>query len=290
VIGRYQSTWSTQVPRGRNQDDDLELDLDNLDPPGDEPNGDQDDDSDQDDEGSDRVEDDDQDDDRDDDRDDDQPDDQDDDGGEPEDRQPDRRQPDRRASRRDPRIQALTEDNRRERQRSADLERRLNDLTSRVNNGSNQPRETPEQRAARLSLMTPEDRLREEFRESNETHNGQMRAMAFTLQDNSDRSSYEAKAARIPLYSKWADRVEEEVRKQRDNGVTVPREAVLYYLIGKQAVAGLNSPENRQERRAAARRVRRQTTRPSNSRSDAQPDSNTRQRQSVEKRLENIPL
>ncbi len=266
------------MPRGRNQEDDLDVDLDNLDPPGDQPDDDQDDAPDDQDDG-------------------DEPDGPDvsDEGDEPDDEDdPDSsetdRRPDRRQGRRDPRIAALTADNQRERKRSEDLERRLNELTTRVNQGSTTARETPEQRAARLSLMSPEDRLREEFRESNEAHNGNMRAMAFQLQDSSDRASFEAKAARDKFYAKWADRVEEEVVKQRANGVTVPREAVLYYLVGKQAIAGRNDPRNRQERREAERRVRQQTTRPSNSRSDARPSSESRQRLSLEKRLENEQL
>jgi hypothetical protein len=280
VIGRYQSTWSTQVPRGRNQeDDDLDFDLDRLDPNGNQPEDDPADEPDPNDEPDEPEDDEIR---AGDENEDDEPDDEPEDDDEPERRSASRQQ-DRRPQRRDDRIHALTT-------RNADLERRINELTTRVNQPPAQTRETPEQRAARLALMQPEDRIREELRESTEAHNGQMRAIQFQLQDTSDRASFDAKVGRSKLHARWADKVEEEYRKQQSGGMFVPREAIMYFLIGKAAVAAAEDPGNRQERRAAASRVRRQTTRPSNSRSDRAPSGDSRRSASLEKRLENVQL
>lgn len=189
----------------------------------------------------------------------------------------------RQPSRRDTRIETLTNSVKEERQRRADLERRLDSLLA------GQPRqsqgETPEQRTQRLALLTPEERITETLRESEVRHASEMRTLQFSILDGNDRAAFEAKATVDPLFAKWKPRVETELATLRQQGQNVDREKLMFFLIGKNAVEGRAKQVGKQ-RQAGKARVEAQRTRPSNSGSDTA--SNRRDRNtSVERRLEN---
>jgi hypothetical protein len=210
--------------------------------------------------------------------------------GEPEEAEPEAageqdRQPgeQRQPSRRDSRIETLTNSVKEERQRRAELERRLDSLLA---GQVKQPSlgESQEQRAQRLALLTPEERITETLRESEQRHAVEMRTLQFSIADGNDRAAFEAKATVDPLYAKWKSRVDEELGKLRQQGQNVDREKLMDYLIGKNARESRQKNGN-QQRVAAGRRVAAQRTRPSNSGSDT---STTRTRNtSLERRLEN---
>jgi hypothetical protein len=203
------------------------------------------------------------------------------------------RQPDQvdagaqRPSRGESRHQALANELREARQREADLNRRLDQVLA-VRPAPAQQGETPEARANRLALLTPEERIREEMHETRQTFAREMQVMRFQSADNSDRAAYEAKATVDPLYAKWRPKVEAELAELRAQNMTAPRERIMYYLIGKSAVEGRGAEKGKQ-RADGARRVQRQQTRPGNSGSDV---SSTRRdrNNSLERRLENQSL
>jgi hypothetical protein len=86
------------------------------------------------------------------------------------------------------------------------------------------------------------------------------------------------------LFAKWKPRVETELATLRSQNMNAPRESIMYYLLGKNAVEG-RSKEVWKQKRAAAARVRAQGTRPSNSGSDTA--ANRTRNTSLERRLEN---
>lgn len=202
--------------------------------------------------------------------------------------QGDRQQPDqqRQPSRRDRRIEALTTSLAEERRQREELNRRLDAVLT-----GQQPRqpqgETPEQRAQRLALLTPEERIREELNEAKHGFAVQMQRMQFTSQDGADRAAFQAKATVDPLYKKWSDKVEAELTTLRNQGMNTDREKLMYYLIGKAAVEGRQANGAR-ERVQAQRRVQQQRTRPANSGSDVAPRRD--RGSSLERRLENVEL
>jgi hypothetical protein len=185
-------------------------------------------------------------------------------------------------SRRDQRIETLTTSIKEERQRRAELERRLDGLLA------GQPRqpagESPEQRAQRLALLTPEERITETLRESEQRHAGELRNLQFSIADGNDRAAFEAKATVDPLFAKWKPRVEAELTTLRHNGQNVDREKLMFYLIGKNAVEGRSKTVGQQRQQARAR-VNAQRTKPSNSGSDTA--ANRNRNSSLERRLEN---
>lgn len=64
------------------------------------------------------------------------------------------------------------------------------------------------------------------------------RQAMFQAQDMSDRARFEAKIASDPRRAKYADRVEEAIRQERAAGRNAEREAVYYYMLGKDIAEG----------------------------------------------------
>ena len=189
-------------------------------------------------------------------------------------------------SRGESRHQRLANELREARQREADLNRRLDTLIA----GQARPPqgETPEARAQRLALMSPEERITAELHDARQSFTREMQQMRFATQDGSDRAAFQAKATVDPLYKKWETQVEAELRTLREQNMNVERERLMYYLIGKSAVEGRQAARPGQ-RAQAERRVQRQQTRPSNSGSDVSAPRRDRSN-SLERRLENQSL
>lgn len=194
---------------------------------------------------------------------------------------PPRQQP----SRGERRFQSLTSELAKERQQREDLSRRLDAVLGQ----QRQPvQETPEARAQRHALMTPEERMREDLQVASFTHQREMQTLRFQMQDNSDKTAFEAKSAVDKRYAKWKSEVERELLALRQQGQNVEREKLMYYLIGKNAVEN-GQAVVAQQRTEAQRRVQRQSVRPTNSGSDIQASRRERGN-SLEKRLENQAL
>lgn len=190
-------------------------------------------------------------------------------------------------SRGESRQQRLANELREARQRESDLNRRLDALIA----GQRQPApqgESPEARANRMSLLTPEERIREELNEARQGFAREQQALRFAVVDGNDRAAFEAKATVDPFYAKWKPKVEAELQTLRQKGQNVDREKLMYYLVGKAAIEGRGQDKGKQ-RRDAARRVDAQRTRPSNSGSDVAPARRDRGN-SLERRLENQSL
>jgi hypothetical protein len=155
---------------------------------------------------------------------------------------------------------------RRERERAERAERELQELRQQ----RQESRETPEQEAARLALMLPEDRM--EYRLNKATQGFQQTARALELRaaDASDRASFTAQYAAKPSFAKYADRVEATLQTARQRGGNPDRETVLKYLLGEDAMKNMDKAKETQ-RRQGQQNIQRQTTRASSGRGDIQP-------------------
>lgn len=190
-------------------------------------------------------------------------------------------------SRRDTRIQTLTEAARQKDAELAEVRRRLDDLSRQMT----QPRvqaESPEQRAARFALMTPQEQMAETLRESEQRTATLVQQVQMQSADAADRAAFQSRAAVDPLYAKWGPKVEGKLAELRARGNNVEREVLLKFMIGEAALERRGSMAGKTEVRQAQRRVASQRTRTANSGSDTAPQR--RQQQTLERRLEDIQI
>ena len=127
-------------------------------------------------------------------------------------------QPQRQPSRGERRFQTLNNELQEQRRRNDDLNRRLDSLLAA------QPRpqqESPEARAQRMALLTPEERITAELTEAKQGFAREMAQVRFTAADGSDKASYQAKATVDSLYRKWEPQVEAELVTVRNQGMNV---------------------------------------------------------------------
>lgn len=87
--------------------------------------------------------------------------------------------------------------------------------------------------------------------------NATIQQTQFQTFDAIDRNTYEMKAISNPVYQRWQDRVEGELKKARAQGFNPPRENILKYLLGEAALGKIKAPAARGKTpaRAAAERV-----------------------------------
>lgn len=64
-------------------------------------------------------------------------------------------------------------------------------------------------------------------------------------QDTADRAQFQSKISTDPRRAKYADRVEQEIASMRQKGQNAPREAVYYYMLGKDIAEGKLKPKTR---------------------------------------------
>lgn len=202
--------------------------------------------------------------------------------------QPEQVQPQpRQVPRSETRIRTLVEENRRKDTELADFRRRLDELTRQVAQPAPQ-RETPEQRAARFAVMTPQEQISESLRESEARWEQRMQGMQLQTAETADRTAFQAKCTVDPLYAKWAPKVEGKLAELRTRGSNVEREVLLKFLIGEAALERRTSKEGKREVQQAAQRVTAQRVRTGNSGSDT--PAQRRQNTSLERRLENVNI
>lgn len=189
------------------------------------------------------------------------------------------------------RIQALNQRAREAERREKEANDRLNEmLRVRRETATQQPTgESAAQRAERRSRLTPEERITEDLRESEQRLNGQLQQSQLVAWETSDRTLFETKAINSPAHRRWKDRVEAEVQKLKERGqVGVARESILAYLLGKAVLDQQEKKGGGKRRDEAKRRIERNTTRPGAPRSDT--SQQRRGGKSLEERLSNVSL
>jgi hypothetical protein len=186
------------------------------------------------------------------------------------------------------RIRSLNDDLRRSRDETHALQRRFDEFMQRSQQ-QNQQRESDEQRNQRRALMSSEEKMAEDLRDSELRTQRLIHQQTFTMQDATDKSLYDTRANSISGYRRYRDQVESERARLMQNGANVARRAVLAYLVGDKIVSRWESEKPSAASAQARRRVERQTVRTGNSRSDATQERRGRGK-SLEERLENLPL
>jgi len=188
-------------------------------------------------------------------------------------------------SRRDRRIDTLIESSRQKDQQISQLNQRLDALLT----TRSQPQgETHEQRDARRRLMTPEERMYDVLGEHTEAWGREKQLLTLGMADQMDKAAFDAKCSVDKRYAKRQAAVETKLQELRSNNQSAPREAVLRWVIGDEALKAAQSKEAQTQRQEAGRRVRRQQARPATNGSDVQAD---RGRQaSRARRLENVQI
>lgn len=129
--------------------------------------------------------------------------------------------------------------------------------------------ESPEQEAARLALMTVEERVDYKLRKSEEKHTRELAAATFAAADAADKAAFEAKGAYDPRYKKYAPDVERLILQERQAGRNFPRDTILKFVLGEKVLA--NQAKVDAQRARGRENIRRQTTQPPSGRSDRAP-------------------
>lgn len=178
-----------------------------------------------------------------------------------------------RTSRGDRQVGALRAERRRLADENARITRELNELRSRPPTQQQplQPQETPQQRADRLALMSPEERTTYLVEESLQRHTQQQNQVMGQLLDQADKTAFEGRCLNNPLLRKLAPQVETMHATLRSQGRPVDRDTVAKYLIGQKVLeqAGKAKP-------GARERARRERARPVSAGGDVQPQRRER--------------
>jgi len=114
-----------------------------------------------------------------------------------------------------------------------------------------------------LALMTPEERADYRIRQTEQRLGNQFALQQFQMADVIDRQGFEGSFARFPGRERYAQRVEDMLRQERQQGRNHSREVIYKYLLGEdqERRASRLAPG---QRRAATARVAAQRTRPQN--------------------------
>lgn len=162
---------------------------------------------------------------------------------------------------------ALRATNRTLAEENATLTRRLAELEGRVGglqqHYASQPIETPQQREARLAQLSPEERLRTEFREELQQRDRQNMQLRHETNMSSDAAQFAATCASSGYAKRFAPEVEKLFNDYAAKGVFVKREVLLRNIIGDKVLAQEGKPKKR-----VAENRQRQAARPVNSGSD----------------------
>lgn len=177
------------------------------------------------------------------------------------------------------------------REEAAAFKREVEALRAERAQRENTPKgESPEDEAARLALMTVEERVDYRIRKADERHRFEMNVERFRNADFADKQTYVTKAASDPRYKKYEAEVENLLQQERRAGRDFPRETILKFVIGSRVMSGVGGKKARDD---AAARIRSQEARADSGRSDrASPRRNESGNtlRDLEKRLENVPI
>ena len=182
------------------------------------------------------------------------------------------------------------------RERAQAAERRAQEVETELQRerSERQARDAAAQRERELADekdLSYEERLyRHQLRKDKEVDQ-KLAATEARLVDQADRTAFEAKAASNPTFAKYASRVEEQLGNLRRAGQNAPRESILTFLVGKDALAPKTKASTEKAKAAAAARVAAARGEPMRARSDAARGGASKSKlDELEARLDGIPL
>lgn len=197
-------------------------------------------------------------------------------------------EPARRPSRAQTRIQTLTSTAREAKEKADRLERELAEMRA-AQRAPVQQGESPEARAARRALMSDTDLLREDLKESEARTQAMLQQQAMEVRERHDASEYAQELATSPNLKRYEAAVERMRSEAKANGQFVPRKVLLELVVGRAAIAAAKKAGGKPQQQAQ-RRVAAQQSRPAPARSGDTATQRGRQGDSLEKRLENVPI
>ena len=183
------------------------------------------------------------------------------------------------------------------RHRAQEAERRAAELQERVERleragtgrqtADDAAREEQEFRRS-LEMLTPEERAEKITARAERRMENRLAQTQFTLVDQNDKSAFDARAATDPVYRRYQDRVETELAAMRRNGMNVPRERLLAFLIGQDALKRRGEAGGRQRKRTEQERARQTPKAAGGGRSDARATAKGKQPKTAAERLEDV--
>jgi predicted ATP-dependent protease len=192
-------------------------------------------------------------------------------------------------SRGDRQVGALREERRRLAEENARITRELNELRN-APRQPQQPIETAQQRADRLALLSPEERVQEMVTEALRVNEQKTQNLTNQLLEQSDAQAFQTLQVTNPLAKKLAGEVERRRQEYLRQGNMVPRSVILTYVVGERAMQqyGKGKP-------AAQRRRQAQEARPAAGRGDVAPPRERRGRggdtvRDIEDRFGDVPI
>lgn len=169
--------------------------------------------------------------------------------------------------------------------------RRYEELETQTRQPPQQPQgprpETDQEFNARISLLSPEERMEARHQRWTEQQTSQNQRTQLDNALQRDRDTFRSLARSDKRVNRLADQVEREFEKRFRAGQLVPRLDILKWIVGNQWLDGDQQGTTR-AREAARRRVDRQTVRPASGGSDVRPSrrEKTDERTARARRLE----
>jgi len=185
-------------------------------------------------------------------------------------------------------IAKLREQARASEERAARVEREIADLRAAQHQRQTPPQETPDQEAARLSLMNPEERMDYRLNKALSQHQAATQRQIFEMEDRSDKAEFAAKIRGDAALEKQAAKVEKMLADARARGVNFKREVMLTYAVG-EAVLEKRKGVVAAQQQQGKKKIAAQTTRPANARGD-QTGQRARRAQTLEEKLANVSI
>ena len=177
------------------------------------------------------------------------------------------------------------------RRETAEARRRAEDAERRAS--ERRERETADAEAARVELMSESEKIAHYRQKDQERNDRRFNELQFQNWDNSDRSDFRQLCREDPLVAKVKDKVEAEYERLKTAGRPVSREILANQEIAKMVREQRTKAGSKPRERAEAG-VRRETTRPPRTRSDAVAERRTRGTENTaearRKRLEDVIL
>lgn len=118
-----------------------------------------------------------------------------------------------------------------------------------------------------LQYMDPEQRRAYEDQRWRSNIEQAVQYQRLLAEDSADRADFRDLVLKSPTAAKFASKVEEEVAKLKSQGVQIQRKHVYYHLLG-QEVDSKTSRSVTKARKSGETNVKRQSVRPSNSKSN----------------------
>lgn len=200
-------------------------------------------------------------------------------------------EPEPQRSRRDSRIERVLAE--RETERAARVRAEAEAQTLREERQRHETERTRQAALARENDPTVpyEQRIYEYTQRRDKELRDEMAATRSQLFDSSDRSEFASKAASNPVYARYQDRVETRLQEMRRAGNNAPREAILKFLVGEDALAPKAQKAASKQKDEAAARVKAARGSPTNARGDAGKGSGGKSKLGdLEKRLDGVQL